>query len=155
MTLRSTLARGKILSIWPDYMLPCMLLQAWSRDLLIWIYQAWEDVELVEYKGECLAGRCQERYRMQCVAGGRQCMLAEIMMSVAITVWTMSSVYPPQHYLIIIVLKIAAINFAEMVVTWISGRGDLQLSYLTGIRSRSPVAVGHLWMHSVQGWWQW
>jgi len=55
-TLRSKLSRGKTLPILLDYMLPCMLLHARSRDLLSCRCYAMEGVWLVAGGGQCLAG---------------------------------------------------------------------------------------------------
>jgi len=55
-TLPNTLSRGKTLPISLDYMLPCMLLRARSRDLLSCRRQAPGGVKLVVYGGQCLAG---------------------------------------------------------------------------------------------------
>jgi len=65
--LPSTLSRGKTLPISLDYMLPCMLLGAWSRYLL-------------SCRGQALVG------------GWR---VAEIITSVDIIVWTLFSAWPP------------------------------------------------------------
>jgi hypothetical protein len=64
-SLASTLSRGKTLPISLDYMLPCTLLHARSRDLLSCRCQAPEGVKQVAYGGQCLAGG------MWCVVCGR------------------------------------------------------------------------------------
>jgi hypothetical protein len=76
----SSLSRGKTLPISLDYMLPCMLLHAQSRDLLSCRRQAPGGMRLVGYGGQCLVGG------VWCVAGGRRRILAEIMMLVNIIV---------------------------------------------------------------------
>ena len=74
-TLPSTLPRGKTLPLSLDYMLPCMLLGARSRDFL-----------------SC---RRQASGGGWWVAGGGWRIVAEIMTSVAIIVWTLCLVHPP------------------------------------------------------------
>jgi hypothetical protein len=82
--LPSTLSSGKTLPISLDYMLPCMLVRARSRDLLSCRRQVLEGVRLVVYGGQCLAGSGR---RVACgVAGGGWRMLAEIMTSVDMVV---------------------------------------------------------------------
>jgi len=70
-TLPSALSRGKTLPIPLDYMLPCMLLHARSRNWLSCRRQAPGGVRLVGYGRQCLAGGV---WRVACgvwqVAGG-------------------------------------------------------------------------------------
>jgi len=81
-TLPNTLSRGKTLPILLDYMLPWMLLCARSRDLLSCRRQAPGDVRLVAGDG-CL------------VVGDWRHIVAKIMTSVDIIVWTLSWAWPP------------------------------------------------------------
>jgi len=76
--LPSTLSRGKTLPISVDYMLPCMLLGARSRDLLSCRRQA---------PG---GGRREAN-------GGRRVAAAEIMTMVDMIVWTWFSARPPRR----------------------------------------------------------
>jgi len=76
-TLPSTLSRGKTLPISLDYMLPCMLLGARSRDLL-----------------SCRRQAPGGGWR---VAGGGWRIVADIMTLVDIIVWTLSLACPPRR----------------------------------------------------------
>jgi len=84
----STLSREKTLPMSLDYMLPCMLLHAGSRDLLSCRHQAPGGVRLVVYGMQCLVG---DEWR---VAGGRRHILAEVKTLVDIIVWTLSWARP-------------------------------------------------------------
>jgi len=55
-SLASSLSSGKTVPISLDYMLPCMLLHAQSRDFLSCRSQAPGGVRQVAYGGQCLAG---------------------------------------------------------------------------------------------------
>jgi len=75
-----------------------MLLHARSRDLLSCRRQAPGGVRLVAYGGQCLVGGGR---RVACgvwrVPGARRRMLAEIITSVDIIVWTLSLARPPRQ----------------------------------------------------------
>jgi len=89
-TLPSTLPRGKTLPLSLDYMLPCMLLGARSRDFLSCRRQASGGGWWVAGGGRSVAGArwrgAGARWR---VAGCGWRIVAEIMTSVAIIVWTL------------------------------------------------------------------
>jgi hypothetical protein len=49
------------------------------------------------------------------------------------------------------VLTIAVSDSAGIVDNWVSGRADLQLSFLSGICTQVPVDFGRMCAHSVPG----
>jgi len=96
-TLPSTLSRGKTLSISLDYMPWAMLQHARLRDMLSCRCQVPRGVKMEEYGWRRKAGNRQKVCGMWQVPGDRQCMLAKIMMSVNIIVWTLSLAQPPRQ----------------------------------------------------------
>jgi len=109
-SLANTLSRRKTLPISLDYMLPCMLLHARSRDLQSCRRQALRGVRLVAYGKHTLAdGGLRVACGVWQVAGGRRCMLADIMTSVDMVVWILSS---------------ARVKISFMLIFWLWLRSD-------------------------------
>jgi len=91
--LPSTLSRGKTLLNSLDYILPCMLLRARSRDLLSCRRQVPGGVRLVAYGGQCVAGGGRRVVRGMWQAAGGVCWPKSWCQSIKV-VWTLSSAWP-------------------------------------------------------------
>jgi len=146
----STLSREKTLPISLDYMLPCMLLHAGSRDLQSCRRQAPGGVRLGAYGRKWLVGG------VWCMADGGRCMVAEIMTSVDIIVWTLSLAQPPQQHLKkphTHGVDNCSLRFRRKgrQLNLVESRSPTQISQ----RNLAPLPIdcGRMCAHSVRGWW--